>query len=120
MPVDEISTHVPSRVPFEAAIRTPSFPEAGARQRLERGLGAADDNGLIAELGDKIAKDLGQPLVVLHDQDPHGAHSAATPQKTGSGVRRTPKRSATAVCTRRANATTSRARAPSWATIARA
>ena len=91
-----------------------------ARQRLDRVLGAADDGRLIAELGDEVAEDLGQPLVVLDDQDPHRAHSSATPQKTGSGVSRTPKRSATAVCTRRAKATTSRAFAPSRATIASA
>src|SRR5882724_1875173 len=93
---------------------------SGARQRLEPGFRAPDDDGLIAELGDEVPEDLGQPLVVLDDQDPHGVHGAATPQKTGSGVRRRPKRFSTAVCTRQAKATTSRARAPSRATMARA
>src|SRR2546422_221330 len=90
-----------------------------ARQCLERGFRASDDGGLIPQLADEVPEDLGQPLVVLDDQDPHNARLPIGPQKTGSGVRWTPKRFSTAACSRRAKATTSCARAPSWATTAR-
>src|SRR2546428_9508748 len=79
---------------------------------------ASDDGRLIPQLADEVPEDLGQPLVVFHDQDSHGAHHSSAPQKTGSGVRRTPKRCSTAARRRRAKATTSRARAPSCATTA--
>src|SRR6185436_1407847 len=80
---------------------------------------AADDCRLVAELADEIPEDLGQALVVLDDQDAHGRHHSIVPQKTGSGVRRTPKRCSTADCRRRAKRRTSFARALSWATTAR-
>ena len=40
------------------------------------------------------------------------------PQKMGSGCKRTPKRASTPARTRRAKAASSRARAPSWQTMA--
>src|SRR5205814_1738895 len=86
------------------------------RARGQRIFRAAHDERLIAELADEVAEDLGQPLVVLDDQDPHrGPRPSTAPQKIGSGVSPTPKRSRTTSCTWRANARTSPARAPSWA-----
>src|SRR2546428_1818232 len=45
---------------------------------------ASDDGRLIPQLADEVPEDLGQPLVVFHDQDSHGAHHSSAPQKTGS------------------------------------
>src|SRR5947199_182641 len=115
IPVDESSVQVPSRTSRPPSIRTGSLTAARG-QRIFR---AAHDERLIAELADEVAEDLGQPLVVLDDQDPHrGPRPSTAPQKVGSGVSPTPKRSRTTPCTWRANARTSPARAPSWATIA--
>src|SRR5262245_45042016 len=91
----------------------------GGGERLERAFRAANDGGLVAQLADEILEDLGEALVVFHDQDAHRGHHSIAPQKTGSGVRRTPKRCSTADCKRRAKSTTSFARALSWATTAR-
>ena len=50
--------------------------------------------------------------------DRRGSVEAERTPEDGLRVRRTPKRASTAACTRRAKARTSRARAPSWQTMA--
>src|SRR4029450_634606 len=91
----------------------------GGGECLERAFRAADDPGLVAQLADEIPGDLGQALVLLDDQDAHGGHHSIAPQKTGSGVRRTPKRCSTADCRRRAKSPRCFAGALWWAPTAR-